>query len=65
MGKMIRLHQKINIEVAGKVIDLIRSQLDEKFNSPYDIEHWATEYLTDHSNLFKTKRFVNENDYED
>jgi len=53
---------KLSIEVAGEIIDLIRQKFGKKYiDSPYDMETWAEDYLTNHSNLFETGRFK-END---
>jgi len=53
---------KKDIEVAAKVIDLLRAEYggDDDFASPYDVENWATEYLTEHSNLWETNKFKRE-----
>jgi hypothetical protein len=45
-----------NIKIAAEVIELLRSR-GVDVTSPYDVENWVEEYLTNHSNLFKTGQF--------
>jgi len=45
-----------NIELAGKIIDLMRAN-GLTIESPYDVENFVEEYLTNHSNLWETGRF--------
>ena len=48
--------EKQNIEIAAKVIRLLRRN-GIKCESPYDVENWSTEYLENHTSLFKTYCF--------
>jgi len=48
-----------NIKIAGEVINLLRKN-GIVIESPYDVENWAEEWLTNHSNLFETKMFKEE-----
>jgi len=47
-----------NIVLLGTVIDLLRKSI--KIDSPYDVENWATDYMENHSNLWKTGKFKEE-----
>ena len=49
-----------NIQIAKKIIKLMK-KAGLAVDCPYDVENWAEEYLTNHTNLFKTGEFPIEN----
>jgi hypothetical protein len=55
-----KLSKENNLIIAGSIIDLLVGAGAIEPNNPYAVENWAEEYLTNHSNLFATKRFKEE-----
>ena len=47
-------------EILGKIIDLLREN-GVVVDSPYDFENWIEDHAN-HFELFKTKRFVTDDD---
>lgn len=50
------MSEKENIKIAAEIIKLLRKS-GVNVESPYEVENWAEEFLTNHSNLFATKEF--------
>ncbi len=55
----MKVTEEKNLAIAGLVIDILRENGIVQ-NNPYDVENWATEWLTNHSNLFATGKFKTE-----